>query len=199
MWKWSLTVEMTLSTRIAVIAASLLVVGIGLLELDHLVRFGHFSPFGLHADVVMRRRDYGIDGITKTYEAKLTNYGFTPRTITACDFIDDTLSHGTEVGYTVEKWNASTSKWENIFKIETSAFCVPYPLGIVKGHVVTKRLWPGQSISAGEEATAARDIFAIGDRARFVVLADKGFAIPTAEFAIDEHRKIPDVPYSVRH
>jgi hypothetical protein len=149
MWNWSLRVEMTLSTRIAVFAGSLLLLGVSLLEIGHLVRFGHFPPFGLHADVVIRRADYGIEGITKTYDAKLTNYGFTPARITACDFIDDTLSHGTEVGYTIEKWNTSTSKWENIFQSDRSAFCTPYPLGIVKAHVITKRLWPGQSISAG--------------------------------------------------
>jgi hypothetical protein len=185
MQNWSLTVEMTLSAKIAVFAASLLVLGATLLELVHLVHFGHFIPFGLHADVVIRKEDYGIPGITKVYEAKLTNFGFTPARITACEFISDTLSLVTQVGYTVEKWDTSTSKWENIFKSDELSTCP---------RVIAKRLWLGQSISGGEGAIAAKDVFAIGDRARFVVFAEKGVAFPTGSFSIDEHRIIPDVP-----
>jgi len=48
-------------------------------------------------------------------------------------------------------------------------------------------------------ATAARDIFSIGDKARFVVFARDGLAFPTAAFSIDEHPIRPDVPYRVRH
>ena len=185
--------------RIGLIAAALLVLPLSLLELGHLVRFGHFFPFGLHADLVVRKADYGIDGITKAYEAKLTNYGPTPVSVTVCDFIDDAMSHGALVGSTVEKWDPSSRRWGSIFKSEKSAFCHPYPLGMVETHVVTKHLWPGQSISTGEEATAARDVFAIGDRARFVVFAREGLAIPTTAFSIDEHPAMPDVPYRVRH
>jgi len=175
------------------------VLPIGLLELGHLVRFGHFFPFGLHADLVVRKADYGIDGITKAYEAKLTNYGLTSVSITVCDFIDDTMSHGAFVGSTVEKWDHSGGTWRSIFRTEKSAFCQPYPLGLVETHVVTKHLWPGQSISTGEEATAARDVFAIGDRARFVVFATEGLAIPTTAFSIDEHPTMSNVPYRLRH
>jgi hypothetical protein len=199
MRNWSLKVEMTLSARIGVLTATLLVLPISLLELGHLIRFGHFLPFGLHADVVVSKADYGIDGITKAYEAKLTNYGILPARITACDFIDDAMSHGTLVGSTVEKWDPSARKWESIFKRDKSAFCQPYPLGMIETHVITKRLWLGQSISTGEEATAARDIFSIGDKARFVVFARDGLAFPTAAFSIDEHPIRPDVPYRVRH
>lgn len=177
----------------------LVVLPVSLLELGHLVRFGHLPPLGLHADVLVRKADYGIDGITKAYEAKLTNYGITPTWITACDFIDDAMSHGTIVSSTVEKWDPSARKWESIFKSDNSAFCHPYALGMIETHVMTKRLWPGQSISTGEEATAARDIFAIGDKARFVVFAVEGLTFSTAPFSIDEHPIMPDVPYRVRH
>jgi hypothetical protein len=190
---------MTLSRRIGIVAITLLVLPVGLLELGHLVRFGHFPPFGLHADVLVRKADYGIDGVTKAYEAKLTNYGITPARITACDFIDDAMSHGTIVGSTIEKWNRSAEKWQGIFKGDKSAFCHPYPLGMIETHVITKRLWPGQSISTGEEATAARDAFAIGDKARFVVFAGNELGFPTAAFSIDEHPTTSDVPYRVRH
>jgi hypothetical protein len=191
--------EMTLLFRIAVFMVCLTVVGISFLELSHLIRYGHFISFGMHADVLIRKADYGIPGITKVYEGELTNYGIAPVKVTACDFIDDTLSHGTQVGCTIQKWDIPASRWINIFKNDDSAFCHPYPLGMVETHIITKRLWFGQSISAGEEATAARDVFAIGDKARFVVFAGNGLAFPTAAFSIDEHHVGPDVPYSIRH
>jgi hypothetical protein len=65
MWKQSLTLRMTPLKRIGVFAFSALVLAVGLLEFGHLVRYGHFPPFGLHADVVVREADYGIDGVTK--------------------------------------------------------------------------------------------------------------------------------------
>ncbi len=83
---------MTRLRRIGLVTVALVILPIGLLQLGHLARFGHFIPCGLHADVMVRRADYGIDGITKTYEAKLTNYGIAPANVTACDFIDDVLS-----------------------------------------------------------------------------------------------------------
>src|SRR5215510_6120258 len=132
---------MTRLQRIVLTAATLLVLPIGLLEFGHLVRFEHFFPFGLHADLMVRKADYGIDGITKAYEAKLTNYGPTPVSITVCDFIDDTMSHDALVYSTVEKWDPSSGTWRSIFKSEKSAFCHPYPLGMVETHVVTKHLW----------------------------------------------------------
>jgi hypothetical protein len=163
--------------------ASLLILGVSVIELDHLVHFGHFIFFGLHADVVIRKADFGIPGITKTYEAKLTNFGFTPARVRACEFISDTLSLETQPFYLAEKWNTSTSKWENIFKSDELPAC---------SHVIAKRLWLLQSISSGEWAIAAKDTFQIGDRARFVVFADKGLAFPTAAFSIDEHRIMPE-------
>lgn len=190
---------MRLWRKVGVFAATLLVLPISLLELGHLARFGHLFPFGLHADVLVRKVDYGIDGVTKVYEAKLTNYGIRPAWVTACDFVDDTMSHGTLVGSRVQKWDPAGGKWQDGFKIDKSAFCRPYPLGMIDTHVISKRLWPGQSISAGEEATAARDIFSIGDKARFVIFAREGLTFSTAAFLIDEHPTMPDVQYRVRH
>lgn len=178
---------------------ALLILVVSFLELGHLIRFGHFPPFGLHADVMVRKADYGIAGITKAYEAKLTNYGIMPARVEVCDFIDDAMSHGTQVGYSIEKWDVSARKWESMIESDKSAFCRPYPLGMIETHVIIKRLWPGQSISTGEEATAAREVFAIGDKARFVVFAGEESAFPTAVFSIDEHPTRPDVPYRVRH
>jgi len=63
----SLTLQMIVLKRIGVSAATLLIFTIGLVEMAHLVRFGHFFSFGLHADVLVRKADYGITGITKAY------------------------------------------------------------------------------------------------------------------------------------
>lgn len=101
---------MTRLSKIAVIAVSLTAFGVSLFEAGHLVRFGHLAPFGLHADVLTVKADYGIQGITKVYEAKLINYGFVPTTITACDFVDDAGTRGTIVGYRIEKWDTSGSR-----------------------------------------------------------------------------------------
>lgn len=199
MRSWSLMVEMRRPARIGLLATSLLLLPVALLQLGHLVEFGHFFPFGLHADTVVRKADYGIPGITKVYEARLTNYGILPKRITVCDFIDDAMSHGAVLGSTVEKLNASGRRWESIFFSDKSAFCLPYPLGMIETHVVIKRLWPSQSMSAGKEATAARGVFAIGDKARFIVFPGGGLAFATAAFSIDEYPTTPDVPYRVRH
>jgi hypothetical protein len=59
-------VQMTLSVKILVFTASLLILGISVVELAHWIHFGHFIPFGLHADAVIRKEDLGIPGITKT-------------------------------------------------------------------------------------------------------------------------------------
>jgi hypothetical protein len=190
---------MKIPPKIGLLTAAVLLLPISLLQLGHLIRFGHFFPFGLHADVTVRKVDYGIEGVTKAYEARLTNYGITPAKAIACDFIDDTMSYGTLVGSQVQKWDPSANKWEDAFKAEKSSFCRPYPLGMIETHVITKRLWFLQSISAGEEATAARDIFAIGDKARFLVFAADDNALPTVAFSIDEHPITSGVPYRVRH
>jgi hypothetical protein len=190
---------MTRLRRIGLVTVALVILPIGLLQLGHLARFGHFFPYGLHADVMVRRADYGIDGITKAYEAKLTNYGITPANVIACDFIDDAGGHGTLVGSKVQKFDPSTKNWEDVFKTEKSEFCRPYPLGMIETQIITKRLWPGQSISGGEEATAVRDVFSIGDKARIVAFARDGLTFHTAAFSIDEHPSRPGVPYRVRH
>ncbi|HKW60942.1 MAG TPA: hypothetical protein VJN89_00230 [Candidatus Acidoferrum sp.] len=186
--------------KIGTLIVSILVSAFFLLELVHLIRFGHFLPPGLHADVLVRKADYGIPGISKTYQATLTNFGITPVRITVCDFIDDAMAHGIEVSYTLEKWDPLAKRWVDLFSdADKSSWCQPYPTGIVDGHVISKKLWPGQSISGSEGAIAAYDVFAIGDKARFVVFARNGLAFRTASFSIDEHQTHPGVPYRVRH
>ena len=189
--------------KFAISAILLIVLGFSLHEVYHLARFGHLAPLGLHSDILIRRVDIGIPGISKDYEARLTNYGVRPITVIACDFLSDAFEHGQMVAYVIERWNPLSKAWETVLGFDKSAFCRPYPLGIAKAHVVSMRLWPGQSISTGSEATAARDAFAIGDKARFIVLAeDPGHhesTFPTAVFSIDEHPLDSDVPLRIRH
>ena len=183
--------------KTAFILVCFLILAYCVLELVHVFRFGHFAPMGLHADVTVTKADYGIPGNSKAYEAKLTNFGIAPETVTVCDFIDDSMSHGTEVGNSIEKWDPNSKKWEDIFKdLDKSSWCRPSPLAIVKAQVTTKKLWPLQSVSGGEVAVAGYDIFAIGDKARFVIFPGNRTAIPSTPIVIDEHQTVAGVHVS---
>ena len=156
----------------------------------------------LAAQVVIRAEDFGIPGITKTYEATVTNKGFLPARVTRCDFVGDSMSPDTIVAYAVQRWNDDRSRWETVFQYGKSQFCKPYPLGIVRARLVNGWLWPGQSLSTGEEVTAARDGFAIGDQARFVIFlrtaGNYDSSVTTASFKIDEGRQT-NITLRVRH
>jgi hypothetical protein len=187
--------------------AALLLFALGLLgfifhELNHFCRHGHLVPLGLHADVVVSHGDIGIGGISKLYEARLTNYGPFPARVTACDFITDASEHGTMVAYAVERWDNSSKKWKTVVEHDAATFCRPYPLGISQAHLFSTFLWPGQSISTGEEASAARG-FQLGDKARFSVFSQRAgdwtTTFPTAAFPIDEIPKNEDDSLRVRH
>jgi hypothetical protein len=182
---------------------ALVSLGVALHELNHYYRYGHLAPFALHADVAVRKGDIGIEGISKLYEARVTNYGLYPVKVTACDFISDASAHGTMVAYAVERWNRQMGKWETAVVWDESRFCRPYPLGIAQSHLSPKMLWPGQSIWTGEEATAAREGFQVGDSARFSVFfgeaGDWRTALPTSAFRIEERPKFEEVPFRVRH
>jgi hypothetical protein len=174
-------------------------IGFVVQEFVHLHRYGHFVPLALHADIFVQRGDIGMEGI---YEAKLTNYAPVPVKVAACDFISDASARGLMVAYAVERWNRQIGKWEKVVEWDESSFCRPYPLGIAQAQLVSKWLWPAQSISTGEVATA-RGGFELGDSARFSVFygtaGDWKSARPTAAFRIDELPKIEDVPLRVRH
>jgi hypothetical protein len=160
------------------------------------------SATQLRAEVLTRSEDIGIPGITKMYETTLTNRGLLPVSVTRCDFIDDSGSPGTMVAYAVQRWNESRKQWDVIVEFGKSQFCKPYPLGIVKAKLVNRWLWPGQSLSTGEEATAARDGFAMGDRGRFVIFVraagDYDSSVASTDITIDEHPRT-DVNLRVRH
>jgi hypothetical protein len=156
---------------------------------------------GLQAELSTEKADIGIPGITKMYEARLINRSLWPIRVQYCDFVDDSMTHGEEVAYTVERWDDVTRQWKTTVRANGRDFCRPFPLGIVRAKLTTRLLWPGQTLSTGQEATAARDGFDIGDKARFVIFAgpagDRAAQIATAEFFIDQHRET-DVPVRVR-
>lgn len=161
-------------------------------ELVHVFRFGHFVPLGLHADVTVRKVDYGIPGISKVYEPRLSNFGIAPETVVVCRVREDwdSPSYVIEVDNAIEKWDPKSKQWGNIFRDKDKSFGCPQP--------AAKRLWPLQSLSGGQVAVAGYDIFSIGDQARFVVFADNRKWIPTAPFLIDEHTTAEGVPFRVR-
>ena len=157
---------------------------------------------GLRAELNIENADIGIPGITKMYEARLINRSRWPIRVHYCDFVDDAMAHGEVVAYTIERWDGVAHEWRTIVHANGLDFCRPYPLGMTQTKLTSRLLWPGQSLSTGEEATGARDGFDIGDKARFVIFIAPGHErseqIATPEFLIDEHRQT-DTPVRVRH
>ena len=96
----------------AFVLVCLLVLACCVLELMHAFRFGHFAPLGLHADVTVRKADYGIPGISKVYEPRLSNFGITPKTVLVCRVQEDwdSASFVMEVGNSIEKWDPNSKR-----------------------------------------------------------------------------------------
>jgi len=177
------------------IAAVLLSI-VGVLEFRHRLIFGHFLPLALHADYTVAKGDIGIPGITKLYDAHITNFGIFPRRIERCEFVTDASASGVSVGYRLQQWDATSQRWHTVLDI-SSVYCRPYPLGMAEARLTSKLLWPGQTLSTGEEATGARDGLK-GHDIRFAIVAN-GHEFPTASFVIDEQVQRPDVDYRVTH
>jgi len=191
---------MRIVVRVVLAITMLVLILFAAIEFRHDLRFGHFVGLGLHADYAVNRVDLAIPGITKVYDATLTNFGFVPRNIFACEFITDAMGHGTELAFAIQKWSRTAQTWTTSLQPTEASFCKPYPLGIIEGKVVARRLWPGQSLSIGEEATAAR--FQKSDLVRFVLFAGQSWTVtsgyPTPGFEIDE-QITTNVPLRVKH
>ena len=144
----------------------------------------------LRAEVHEVEADIGIPGVSRVYSALLVNDGWLPTRVKRCDFVDDASAPGRMLAYAVQRWDEQTKRWQNVAELNSHNFCKPYPLGIVESEVTWAWLWPGDSLAGGEEATAARDGFKLGDHARFVVfLGDAGDyqqSIATDAFIITE-------------
>jgi|KBSMisStaDraftv2_1062788.scaffolds.fasta_scaffold165733_2 hypothetical protein len=187
-----------MKTRKFIVAAS----GLALIVLLTLLIGAPRTAKGLGAELVVRNADMGIPGISKVYEARLVNRAWWPIRVSRCDFVDDTLSPGRSVAYAVQRWDKNENRWTTVVEARVSNFCKPYPLGIVKARSTTAFLWPGQSLSTGDEATAAQVPFNVGDKGRFLIFVgapgDYSLAVPTEDFVIDEHPQT-DIPLRVRH
>jgi hypothetical protein len=175
--------------------AAVLVIVIGSMEFHHRLTFGHFVPLTLHADYRVAKGDIGIPGITKLYAARITNFSIFPRRIERCEFVTDAFASGVGVGYRLQQWDAESGRWHTVLDA-ASDYCRPYPLGIINARLTAKLLWPGQSLSTGEEATGARDDLK-GRTIRFAVVAN-GREFTTASFVIDEQVQRPDVNYRAK-
>jgi len=171
---------------------SFLVLALGALQIHHHSQYGHFVSLGLHADVTVSDGDTGIPGITQLIDAHLTNFGLFPATIERCEFVSDAGAHGVSVPYRLEQLDTGTHSWKTLFDT-AGTYCRPYPLGIAQSKLVDKRLWPGQTLSIGSEATAARGKLK-GEMVRFVIEAD-GREFPTGPYMIIEvGRGLPRSP-----
>jgi hypothetical protein len=165
-------------------------------ELWHFNRYGHFVPFGLHADVSIATSDdvLGVEGIAKIYRARLTNYGILPSTIVVCAY-RVAGAPDTEVNYVVERWDRQSREWRLVPEWDFYGyrlFCRPV-FEVSEEHLVRWRLWPGQSIRVGEGIPAQMGGFHVGDDGRFTIFLDadgnKTNAISTAIFRADQQVK----------
>ena len=149
---------------------AVLVSVIGVVEVRHRLIFGHFAPLTLHADVSVANGDIGIPGITKLYNAHVTNFSIFPRRIERCEFVTDAFAQGVSIPYRLQQLDVASRRWQTVLDA-ASEYCHPYPLGIIKARLTSQLLWPGQSLSTGEEATGARGNLK-GQTMRFAVVAN---------------------------
>ena len=125
--------------------------------------------------------------------------------VQVCDFVDDAGGRGHAAAFAVQKWDTDGDKRFTVVDASAARNCQPYPLGWVTTKLNQIWLWPGPSVSMGEEATAARG-FRKGDSARFVLysrFSEKGkktaWAYPTPSFEIDEETPPSVTALRVRH
>ena len=172
----------------------------------HVGQFGHPPPYGLHSDIVVSNYSIGIPGINKLYEAHLFNFSSFPMVVQTCDFLTDAGAPGIELAYVVQKWDENSRTWTNLNDIAGGFYCGPVPLSKISARPIKRILMPGQSLFTNFEATAAREGFHKGDRARFIVFTrldmsdpSEGYAFPTPEFLIDEESEDQETQYKIAH
>jgi hypothetical protein len=137
------------------------------LQIYHHSRYGHYVPFGLHADVT-------ASGGTQLFDAHLTNFGLLPEKVERCELVSDGGAHEENVAYRLEQLNRGTNAWETLFDTDRN-YCRPHP-------GVSRMLWPGQTLSIGREVTGARGNVT-GKTMRFVIEAN-GRQFPTGPFQV---------------
>lgn len=185
---------------------SAVVVAIAYFQLVHRYNYGHFVPYGLHADVLSREVSIGIPGQKKMYWPELSNFSLLPVNLDACDYLTDAFDRGTGYLYTVQRWDNVSNSWQTIFEPSGEDFCRPVPTSTIETDRVSKLLWPGRSVQVMEgEATGARDPFRKDDKARFIVFTKFGKeldwqnAVASEPFVIEDDVVRGDESFRVKH
>jgi hypothetical protein len=156
-----------------------LTLGFIALEAHHHLKYGHFFPLGLHADVTDFRGDIGPAELI-FFDAHLTNFGLYPREIERCEFVSDANTHEVSVAYRVEHFEDGTHSWKTVVD-SAQDFCRPRPVAIIRAKLVRKWLWTGQTLSTGARAMDESDVVA-GNTMRFIIEAN-GRQFPTGPCA----------------
>jgi len=166
-------------------------------ESIHFLRYGHLAPLSLHADTILTTQSnlLGIEGVAKIYDARLTNYGILPATMTVCDYLDYSSSHRTMVAYVIERWDLQLRRWSAVPEWDDFGlrlFCRP-SFEVSETHLVRRLIWPGQSIHVGQVVPPERNGFHIGDYGRFTTFlradGNRDKALSTAPFRVDQQLK----------
>src|SRR5215470_20155819 len=72
------------------------------------------GPSNLHAEYSVDRADIGIPGVTKMYDARLTNFSLGPIRIEVCAFVDDASTPGEAAAFSVQRFDVKSSSWVTI-------------------------------------------------------------------------------------
>lgn len=104
--------------KVALISVVLGLLALGLAEMSHHRKFGHFVGYGLHTDVILGNSDIGSND---TYIAKLTNFAAKPFDIEGCVFPSDVVGVPDSVLYRwdVQKWDPSSRQWISLRGADT--------------------------------------------------------------------------------
>jgi hypothetical protein len=195
----------TTRKRIGIAFLVVVAASVAYIQVCHRLHHGHFVPLGLHADVVVHHNaSIGIPGITKLYEGTLTNYGPLPTRVERCTYMSDTGSPGAMVAFNIEQWHVVKNEWVRVMEFAKPELCRPMVTSMGSTKWVRSWLWPGQTLSIEEEATAARG-FRKGDTLRFAIVTDvTGKSDPkpsywTPSITLDEQSVESGTDYKVRH
>jgi hypothetical protein len=193
--------HMSRNQKLGAVFTGLVLLGLFLHELRHFYRYGHFVPFGLHADVSVTtsKEVLGVEGVAKIYRARLTNYGVLPSTVVVCsERVASTPE--SDVNYIVERWDRQSGSWRAVPEWDFGGdrlFCAPV-FEATEQHLARMRVWPGQTIEFGEGIPAQMGGFNVGDDGRFTVFlnadGDRRSQISTSVFRVDQQAKKRHVP-----
>lgn len=75
------------------------------------------------------------------------------------------------VAFNLEQWHVANNEWVRVMEFAKPELCSPMVTSMGSTKWVRSLLWPGQTLSTEEEATAARG-FRKGDTLRFAIATD---------------------------